>query len=208
MYGCVHAQVLQAPPYGWSILWYRLPTHALHGPPGVPTQEARQPVCPQVCTQPRLGWQVELSSRHVCPGSWWIQVWLKRPHEDSFCLVLVPSLLPKDQHQTTWVDIVAPFCDLEFVLVTTRSLRLLFVPSGCTASRSTPWPTSCSCRQPPASRVPSRPSARASRREDQDHCEKGRVTCMSEPFRCLLPSLKTVFFCFSLAFKKKKRKGK
>lgn len=37
---------------------------------------------------------------------------------------------------------------------------LLFLSSGCTGLRSTPWPTSCSCRQPPASRAPSRPSAR------------------------------------------------
>lgn len=64
MHGCVHAQVLQAPPHRWSVLWYRLPTHALHGPPGVPTQEARQPVCPQVCTQSRLG-----SSEYSCTFS-------------------------------------------------------------------------------------------------------------------------------------------
>lgn len=139
MYGCVHTQVLQAPPHRWSVLWYRLPTHALHGPPGVPTQEARQPVCPQVCTQSRLG-----SSEYSCTFS---VIW-----------------------RSFWEQ--------------TRLSCHLFVPPGCTASRSTPWPTSCSCRQPPASRVPSRPSARASgEREEQNRCEKGRVTCMSRAFQ-------------------------
>lgn len=44
------------------------------------------------------------------------------------------------------------------------------VSPGCMGSRSTPWPTSCSCKQPPASRAPSRPSARASRtvKEEED----------------------------------------
>lgn len=37
------------------------------------------------------------------------------------------------------------------------------LPPGCTGSRSTPWPTSCSCKPPPASRALSRPSARAAR---------------------------------------------
>lgn len=41
-----------------------------------------------------------------------------------------------------------------------KSSPVSHVPPGCTDSRSTPWPTSCSCKPPPASRAPSRPSAR------------------------------------------------
>lgn len=48
--------------------------------------------------------------------------------------------------------------------------RLL--PPGCTGSRSTPWPTSCSCKRPPASRAPSRPFARASGTEEEDDEEE------------------------------------
>lgn len=47
MHGRVHTQVIEAPPHGWRLLRHRFPSHALHGAPRVPAQEARQPVCAQ-----------------------------------------------------------------------------------------------------------------------------------------------------------------
>lgn len=126
MYGCLHAKVLQAPPYGWCIFWHRFPTHAFHGSSRIQIQEACQPVCPKVYiaveTLP-CGVRLHVNYFLVC-----------------YC--------------KTWKKLT---CDV-------------FVLPGCMGSRSTPWPTSCSCRQPPASRVPSRPSARESRTEEGKIC--------------------------------------
>lgn len=88
------------------------------------------------------------------------------------------------------------------------------VTPGCTDLRSTPWPTSCSCKPPPASRALSRPSAR----KGQEICPGKRHDGRSLKIRrgsggvaCMLPSTsvapfppffwKTVLllsFCFRL----------
>lgn len=44
----VHPQVIPTPPYRRRLLWYRFPTHVLHGAPGVPPQATTQPVCTKV----------------------------------------------------------------------------------------------------------------------------------------------------------------
>lgn len=106
MYGCLHAQVLQAPPHGRSLFRDWIPTHALHGPPRVQTQEARQPVCPKVGvsrqTQATLGYMWRGFPTHACLAkrfSW----------KDSVRTVLVRahlcSLKLNILHQTTAVSI-------------------------------------------------------------------------------------------------------
>lgn len=87
---------------------------------------------------------------------------------------------------------------------------------GCMGSRSTPWPTSCSCKLPPASRAQSRPSVRACRPEVEKDSQKekagknyhlkGGDTCILQTFRCPLPTLKTVLFWFRLGQMKTKCK--
>uniref|UniRef100_H0VHP7 Casein kinase II subunit beta n=1 Tax=Cavia porcellus TaxID=10141 RepID=H0VHP7_CAVPO len=47
VHGCVHTQVIKAPPHRWRLLWHRFPPHALHGASRVPAQATCQPVCAQ-----------------------------------------------------------------------------------------------------------------------------------------------------------------
>ena len=48
MHGRLHTQILSPPSHRRSLLRHRLPTHALHGSPGVSPQAARKPVCTEV----------------------------------------------------------------------------------------------------------------------------------------------------------------
>lgn len=49
MHGCLHPEVIQTSPHGWSIFWDRFPPHAVHGAPRISLQAPSQPVCAQVC---------------------------------------------------------------------------------------------------------------------------------------------------------------
>lgn len=80
----------------------------------------------------------------------------------------------------------------------------LLCPPGCMGLRSTPWPTSCSCKPPPASRAPSRPSARMemevedllSKREDRRNWNqwgRGHLHAIKH-IRCPLPSFWRLYY--------------
>ncbi|TNN28442.1 hypothetical protein EYF80_061410 [Liparis tanakae] len=56
--------------------------------------------------------------------------------------------------------LASPTCSSWSTLSTGPRGPPISLSQGCTGSRSTPWPTSCSCKPPPASRAPSRPSAK------------------------------------------------
>ena len=44
VHGRVHSEVFAASSHRRRLFWHRLPSHALHGPPGVPAKETSQPV--------------------------------------------------------------------------------------------------------------------------------------------------------------------
>jgi len=48
MPGCVHTQILAAPPHRRCLFWNGVPAHAVHGAPRVQAQTPSQPICTKV----------------------------------------------------------------------------------------------------------------------------------------------------------------
>lgn len=79
----------------------------------------------------------------------------------------VPRFVPSATAECLFLVLIWALCSKGSVTLYNRLKSVLqksspmsHVAPGCTDLRSTPWPTSCSCKPLPASRAPSRPSAR------------------------------------------------
>lgn len=150
MHGCVHPQVLPAPPHGRGLLRDRLPPHAIYGAPRVPAKTTCQPVCAKVYFYNYLCKFIKMIClpHLICSCYYIIHVQLGTVTK-TICLIWRLHFFPSVR-RLRHVSIMAAFYNPHCYWVVIFSCCFF---SGYMASRSTPWLINSNSRLPPASRV-------------------------------------------------------